>query len=246
MVGSTDRVTVSPVRTNEMAPYLPHHRVVMVVSDAQPFRPDRPHATWQTVRHGTDHLARKPHQHRRRTARRRIAGTRLQPDRTDLGEVSSEQFRGKSVLLNIFPSVDTPVCATSVRTFNERAAASGVAVVCVSKDLPFAQKRFCGAEGIENVTTASAFRDDFGQDYGVALADGPMAGLLARAVVVIGADGNVTYTNWSPKSARSPTTTQRWRPLVRPDSSNGRWICRRLCLCRVPRLGSFPRRARSV
>ena len=81
---------------------------------------------------------------------------------TDLGAVTSEQFRGKPLLLNIFPSVDTPVCATSVRTFNERAARSGFSVLCVSNDLPFAQKRFCGAEGIENVTTASAFRDNFG------------------------------------------------------------------------------------
>ena len=107
---------------------------------------------------------------------------------TDLGAVSSEQFRDKPLLLNIFPSVDTPVYATSVRTFNERAAASGLSVLCVSKDLPFAQKRFCGAEGIENVMTASSFRDSFGEDYGITIADGPMAGLLGRAVVVIGAD----------------------------------------------------------
>ena len=123
---------------------------------------------------------------------------------TDLGAVSSEQFSGKPVLLNIFPSVDTPVCATSVRTFNERAAGSGLSVLCVSNDLPFAQKRFCGAEGIENVTTASAFRDNFGEDYGIALADGPMAGLLARAVVVIGADGTVAYTELVPEIAQEP------------------------------------------
>jgi thioredoxin-dependent peroxiredoxin len=122
----------------------------------------------------------------------------------DLGAVSSEQFRGKPVLLNIFPSVDTPVCAASVRTFNERAAGSGVSVVCVSKDLPFAQKRFCGAESIENVTTASAFRDSFGEDYGVSIADGPFAGLLARAIVVIGADGNVAYTELVPEIAQEP------------------------------------------
>jgi thiol peroxidase len=123
---------------------------------------------------------------------------------TDLGEVSSSQFRDNPVLLNIFPSVDTPVCATSVRTFNERAAASGVSVLCISKDLPFAQKRFCGAEGIENVTTASAFRDGFGEDYGVTIVDGPMAGLLARAIVVIGADGNVAYTELVPEIAQEP------------------------------------------
>lgn len=123
---------------------------------------------------------------------------------TDLGEVSISQFSGTPVLLNIFPSVDTPVCATSVRTFNERAAAGGVSVLCVSNDLPFAQKRFCGAEGIENVTTASAFRDGFGEDYGVTIVDGPMAGLLARAIVVIGADGNVAYTELVPEIAQEP------------------------------------------
>ena len=121
-----------------------------------------------------------------------------------MGAVDSEQFRGKSLLLNIFPSVDTPVCAMSVRTFNERAAASGVTVLCVSNDLPFAQKRFCGAEGIENVTTASALRDDFGKDYGITIADGPMAGLLGRAVVVIGADGNVAYAELVPEIATEP------------------------------------------
>jgi thioredoxin-dependent peroxiredoxin len=123
---------------------------------------------------------------------------------SDLGSVSSDQFRGKPVLLNIFPSVDTPVCATSVRTFNQRAAASGLAVLCVSKDLPFAQGRFCGAEGIENVKTASAFRDSFGEDYGITIVDGPMAGLLARAVVVIGADGNVAYSELVPEIATEP------------------------------------------
>ncbi|MCG7610867.1 lipid hydroperoxide peroxidase [Mycolicibacterium sp. (ex Dasyatis americana)] len=123
---------------------------------------------------------------------------------TDLGAVTNDQFAGKAVLLNIFPSVDTPVCATSVRTFNERAAGAGAAVLCVSKDLPFAQKRFCGGEGIENVTTASAFRDSFGEDFGIALADGPMAGLLGRAVVVIGADGNVAYTELVPEIAQEP------------------------------------------
>jgi thioredoxin-dependent peroxiredoxin len=123
---------------------------------------------------------------------------------TDLGELSSSQFSGTPVLLNIFPSIDTPVCATSVRTFNERAAGGGVSVLCISKDLPFAQKRFCGAEGIENVTTASAFRDGFGEDYGVTIVDGPMAGLLARAIVVIGADGNVAYTELVPEIAQEP------------------------------------------
>lgn len=123
---------------------------------------------------------------------------------TDLGQVSSEQYSGKPLLLNIFPSVDTPVCATSVRTFNERVAASGASVLCVSKDLPFAQKRFCGAEDIENVTTGSAFRDSFGEDYGITITDGPMAGLLGRAVVVIGADGTVVYSELVPEIAQEP------------------------------------------
>lgn len=123
---------------------------------------------------------------------------------TDLGAVGSDQFSGKPVVLNIFPSIDTPVCATSVRTFNERAAATGATVLCVSNDLPFAQARFCGAEGIENVKTGSAFRDGFGQSYGVSIVDGPMAGLLARAVVVVGADGNVAYTELVPEVAQEP------------------------------------------
>lgn len=122
----------------------------------------------------------------------------------DLGAVSSDQLGGKAVVLNIFPSVDTPVCAASVRTFNERATASGATVVCVSKDLPFAFSRFCGAEGIDNVTTASAFRSSFGEDYGVTMSDGPMAGLLARAIVVVGADGKVAYTELVPEIAQEP------------------------------------------
>ncbi|MUL85572.1 MULTISPECIES: thiol peroxidase [unclassified Mycolicibacterium] len=123
---------------------------------------------------------------------------------TDLGAVTSDQFQGRSVLLNIFPSVDTGICAASVRAFNERAAAGGTTVLCVSKDLPFALSRFCGAEGIENVVTASAFRDSFGEDYGITMADGPMAGLLGRAVVVIGADGNVAYTELVPEIVQEP------------------------------------------
>jgi thiol peroxidase len=124
---------------------------------------------------------------------------------TDMGAVTNDQFSGKPLLLNIFPSVDTPVCAMSVRTFNERAAATGVAVLCVSNDLPFAQKRFCGAEGIENVTTASGFRDgSFGKDFGITMADGAFAGLLGRAVVVVGADGNVVYSELVPEVGQEP------------------------------------------
>jgi thioredoxin-dependent peroxiredoxin len=124
---------------------------------------------------------------------------------SNLADVTAGDFAGKSLVLNIFPSVDTGVCATSVRTFNEKAAGrDDVAVLNVSADLPFAQARFCGAEGIENVTSASSFRSDFGQVYGVSLSDGPMAGLLSRAVVVIDPDGVVTYTEQVPEIAQEP------------------------------------------
>ncbi len=123
----------------------------------------------------------------------------------DLGDVASSDFDGKNVVLNIFPSVDTPTCATSVRTFNERAAGlDDTVVLCVSADLPFAAGRFCGAEGIENVKTASTFRSDFGTDYGVDLVDGKLAGVLARAVVVVGPDGTVKHTELVPEIAQEP------------------------------------------
>ena len=113
-----------------------------------------------------------------------------------LGAVSLGDFAGRSLVLNIFPSIDTPTCASSVRAFNERAAAlEDTAVLCVSADLPFAAGRFCGAEGIENVSCASTFRSpDFYDAYGVQIADGPLAGLCARAVVVVDGEGNVTHT----------------------------------------------------
>ena len=123
----------------------------------------------------------------------------------NLSELTPADFAGKSVVLNIFPSIDTAVCATSVRTFNERAAGlDGTVVLCVSADLPFAQKRFCGAEGIDNVKTASTFRSDFGEQYGVTLADGPMAGLLARAVVVLDPSGTVVHSQLVPEIAQEP------------------------------------------
>jgi thiol peroxidase len=124
----------------------------------------------------------------------------------DLSTIGKADLAGKNVVLNIFPSIDTGVCATSVRTFNEKASSlPNTTVVCVSKDLPFAMKRFCGAEGIANVTTASWFRGaDFGKDFGVTMADGPLAGLFARAVVVLDAKGNVTYTELVPEIAQEP------------------------------------------
>jgi thiol peroxidase len=123
----------------------------------------------------------------------------------DLSEVTPADYAGKRVILNIFPSVDTPTCATSVRTFNQRAAGlDNTVVLCVSADLPFAQGRFCGAEGIENVQTASSFRSDFGNAFGVTLADGKLNGLLARAVVVLDESGKVTYTELVPEIANEP------------------------------------------
>ena len=125
---------------------------------------------------------------------------------SDLSPVTNADYGGQSVVLNIFPSIDTAVCAASVRAFNQRAAErEGVNVLNVSADLPFAQGRFCGAEGIDKVKSASVFRSgDFGSDYGVTMTDGPLAGLLARAVVVVGSDGNVRYTELVPEIAQEP------------------------------------------
>ena len=112
---------------------------------------------------------------------------------------------GKRVVLNIFPSLDTGTCAMSVRTFNERASAlENTTVVCASADLPFAQARFCGAEGIENVVVASAFRSSFGQDYGLTLTDSVMRGLLARTVIVAGADGVVRHVQITESTSDEP------------------------------------------
>jgi len=126
--------------------------------------------------------------------------------KNDLSAVGNQDLAGKNVVLNIFPSIDTGVCATSVRKFNEQAAAlPNTVVLCVSKDLPFAMKRFCGAEGIEKVTTASWFRGpDFGKDYGVLMTDGPLAGLFARAVVVLDGSGKVVHTELVPEIAQEP------------------------------------------
>ena len=123
----------------------------------------------------------------------------------DLSPVSLGDFAGSRLILNIFPSVDTGVCATSVRTFNERAAGlANTKVLCVSRDLPFAQGRFCGAEGIENVTVASDFRTNFGEDYGVTMVSGPLKGLLARAVVVLDEKGTVVHAQLVPEIKQEP------------------------------------------
>jgi len=122
------------------------------------------------------------------------------PDFTLVGgglqEIHLSDYKGKRVLLNIFPSLDTGTCATSVRKFNKWVSEKeNVVVLCISKDLPFAQGRFCGAEGLENVVTASDFRyNDFATDYGVLLTDGPLQGLMARSVVAVDEEGKVLYT----------------------------------------------------
>lgn len=124
---------------------------------------------------------------------------------SDLSDVRLSDFSGKRVVLNIFPSLDTDVCANSVREFNKLAeTAENTAVVCVSNDLPFAHDRFCSTEGIENLTTGSAFRSSFGEDYQVTMVDGPLKGLLSRSVVIIGEDGKVIYTEQVPEIGQEP------------------------------------------
>ncbi len=124
----------------------------------------------------------------------------------DLKDVSSKNFAGKNLVLNIFPSIDTGVCATSVREFNKRAASlNNTVVLCISKDLPFAMKRFCGAEGIDKVITLSDFRNrGFSNNYGIEMIDGKMAGTFARAMVVIGTDGKVKHTELVPAIGQEP------------------------------------------
>lgn len=115
---------------------------------------------------------------------------------SDLSEKTLKDFVGKQIILNIFPSIDTGTCAQSVRTFNKMGSAKeNTVVLCVSKDLPFAQARFCGAEGLENVVNLSDFKDgNFGNSYGLSFVEGPLAPLHSRAVVVINSEGKVMYT----------------------------------------------------
>lgn len=125
--------------------------------------------------------------------------------RSDLTDVGPADFAGKRVVLNIFPSIDTAVCATSVRRFNELASGlDNTVVVCVAADLPFALNRFCGAEGLENVVTASTFRGDFGDKYGVEMVDGKLKGLMARSVVVLDEHGTVVHSQLVPEIAQEP------------------------------------------
>lgn len=125
---------------------------------------------------------------------------------SDLSQKSLSDYQGKNVVLNIFPSVDTGVCAQSVRTFNEKvSAADNTVVLCVSKDLPFALSRFCAAEGLQNVETLSDFKsNEFSDAYGVKMTDGPLNGLLSRAVIVVNPEGNVIYNEQVPEIGQEP------------------------------------------
>jgi thioredoxin-dependent peroxiredoxin len=129
---------------------------------------------------------------------------------TDLSSISLSDLKGKKVVLNIFPSLDTPVCATSVRRFNvEASKLANTVVLCISRDLPFAHKRFCTTEGIQNVISGSEYQDsNFSDAYGVRILQGPLAGLFSRAVIVISEQGRVTYTEQVPEIAQEPDYTK--------------------------------------
>lgn len=125
--------------------------------------------------------------------------------KVDLSELSSSELQGKRVVLNVFPSVDTPTCAQSVRTFNEEAShLANTVVLCVSQDLPFALARFCGAEGLDNVVSASAFRSSFAEDFGLKLLESKLAGLTARAVIVLDEKGTVLHAELVSEIAEEP------------------------------------------
>lgn len=124
----------------------------------------------------------------------------------DLHEVSLASYHGQKVILNIYPSVDTGICAMSTVRFNKEASSlQNTRIVCVSKDLPFAFQRYCAAEGIDNLDTLSTYRDqEFGNDYGVEMVDGPLKGLCARAIVIVDEDGMVIYTELVPEITTEP------------------------------------------
>ncbi len=135
--------------------------------------------------------------------------------KTDLHDVSLKDYFGKKIVLNIFPSIDTPVCAASVRRFNvEAAKQENTVVLCISADLPFAHARFCGAEGLDKVVSLSTFRyRAFGDTYGIRIADGPLAGLLGRAVIIINEEGKVVYTELVPEIAQEPNYAEALKNL---------------------------------
>lgn len=139
----------------------------------------------------------------------------------ELEDVHLKAFRGKKVVLNIFPSIDTPVCAVSVRQFNSAVDQyENAVVICISRDLPFAHARFCGAEGLDNVITGSEMkRLDFGDKYGVRMVDGPLEGLLARAVIVVDEEGKVIYNQLVGEIAQEPDYDEVLN-VVNPDAAN--------------------------
>ncbi len=123
----------------------------------------------------------------------------------DLKSKTNTDFSGKRMIFNIFPSIDTGICAASARKFNEEASGlNNTVVINVSRDLPFALSRFCAAEGLDNVETLSDFRGTFGEDYGVTMSDSPMQGLLSRAVIIADENGKVLYTEQVPEIAQEP------------------------------------------
>jgi thiol peroxidase len=126
--------------------------------------------------------------------------------KTDLSESSLSNFTGQTIVLNIFPSIDTGVCAASVRRFNTEASGlTNTVVLCVSADLPFAHQRFCEGEGLDKVIPLSVFRSPaFGNDYGVIIATGPLTGLLSRSIVIIDTEGKIVYTEQVPEIAQEP------------------------------------------
>lgn len=126
--------------------------------------------------------------------------------KTDLSDATLKDFSGKTIVLNIFPSIDTPVCAASVRKFNDEASRfDNTVVLCISADLPFAHQRFCEVEGLKDVIPLSVFRSqEFGTNYGVTITDNPLKGLMSRAIVVIDKTGNVVYKQQAPEIAQEP------------------------------------------
>jgi thiol peroxidase len=137
--------------------------------------------------------------------------------KTDLSDVTLKDFAGKRIILNIFPSIDTPVCASSVRRFNEQASKlENTVVLCISADLPFAHSRFCEAEGLKDVIPLSVFRSkNFGKDYGIEIMNGPLAGLLSRAIVIVDETEKVIYTEQVPEIADEPDYDKALKELNR-------------------------------
>lgn len=137
--------------------------------------------------------------------------------KTDLSEVTLEDFKGKKILLNIFPSLDTEVCALSVAKFNKEVENyNNTVVLCISADLPFAHNRFCSTNGYKNVINLSTFRDsDFGNKYGTTILTGPLAGLQSRAVVVIDVDGKIIYKEQVPEITQEPDYTKALQEIIK-------------------------------